>query len=70
MDENMNICMRSEILRAMVLFWGGLALKKGALRSYGMSGPLSSTPKGNTWEDRKTFLCKFYVLPYKIYFCN
>jgi hypothetical protein len=62
--------MRFEVLRAVALFMGCLAPKKEAQRSNETPETLTSTPKGNNLEDGNTFLYKFYVLPYKIYFSN
>jgi len=62
--------MRFEVLRAVTLLLGCLALKKEAQPSNETPETLTSTPKGNNLEDRNTFLYKSYVLPYSIYFSN
>jgi len=54
---------RVEVLRAVALFMGCLALKKEAQQSNETPETLASPPEGNNLEDRNTFLYKFYVLP-------
>jgi len=58
MDENKNTyeITRFEVLRAVALFMGCLALNKEAQLSKETPETLSSVPKGNNLEGRNIFL--------------